>query len=151
MTLVVKQSLFSLIPSQPATKKGANTVQCAAISWLLKISPCGKRCPSGPFSGPFVTSASGFQALAAECPCMPQLCFLPQLLMIPVSLFMICVCLLMISGWLLITSGWLLIISGWLRKFSSWLLTSCDFWLMSDCFWLTYNDFWLTSHDLWRT
>ena len=107
----------------PATKKGVHTVHCAGISWLLKIGPCGKRCPSGPFMGPLATSASYSQALAAGCPCLRQLCFFPQLLIIPGWL-------LMISDWLLMISGWLLMIYGWLQKFSSWLLMISGWCLM---------------------
>ena len=112
---------FSLVPQPPATKKGANTVHFVVISWLLKIGPCGKRCPSGPFMGPLATSASGTQALAAGCPCVRQLCFFPQLLMIPGWLLMISDQLLMIYCWLSMISGWLLMIFGWLIMISGWL------------------------------
>ena len=47
-------NVFSSVPQPPATKMGEHTVHCAVISWLLKIGPCRKRCPSGPFITPWL-------------------------------------------------------------------------------------------------
>ena len=110
------------------------TPTCAVISWLLKIGPCGKRCPSGPFMGP---SASGSQALAAGCSCDSWLTSY--------------------DFWLTINDFWLTFNDFWLTPYDFWLtskvflLASNDFWLMSDSLLLTANGFWLTLHDLWRT
>ena len=73
--------------------------------------------------------------MAAGCPCLRQLCFFPQLLIIPGWL-------LMISAWLLMIYCWLLMISGWLQKFSSWLLMISG-WCLMVSGWLLMVSGWL--------
>ena len=117
---------FLLVPQPPATRKGAHTVHCAVISWLLKKVPVVRGAPV---------------ALSSRAPWLPLL-QVPKLCLLDVH-----VC----SSFAFPSTSY----DSGLSSYDLWLtsndlmLTSNYFWLTSYGFWLTFNDFWLTYNDLY--